>query len=176
MMDMQEIKARRPHLQQPPATPGADDSAESIEELDPSVQTAPLLAANGSELDSRGRARKHQKQVGSWIQYVLDRVWSVTFLSIACFGLHEAQFVHEVLYAPEAHRAWVNLGIFFSTLVVLFGSYIEIYRSMLLGEKVSYEKAKTSTHAMLFSMCAAGIWCVLLSLLLLYGSVRNGLV
>ncbi|GAB9477359.1 hypothetical protein Gpo141_00014424 [Globisporangium polare] len=153
MMDMQEIKARRPHAQQPP-TPGADDNGE---ELDPSVQTAPLLAANGSELDSRGRARKNQKQVGSWIQYVLDRVWSVVFLGVACFGLHEAQFVHEVLYAPEAHRAWVNLGIFFSTLVVLFGSYIELYRSMVLGEKVSYEKAKTSTHAMLFSMCAAGL-------------------
>lgn len=175
MMDMQEIKARRPHAQQSPATPGVDDSAEPIEELDPSVQTAPLLAANGSELDSRGRARKHQKQVGSWIQYVLDRVWSVAFLSVACFGLHEAQFIHEVLYAPEAHRVWVNLGIFFSTLVVLFGSYIELYRSMLLGEKVSYEKAKTSTHAMLFSMCAAGIWCVLLSQLLLYGGCKGGM-
>lgn len=162
MMDMQEVKARRPHGKQPTSN---DDSADAdqqhVEELDPSVQTAPLLAANGSELDARGRARKHNKQVGSWIQYVLDRVWSVLFLGVACFGLHEAQFVHEVLYAPEAHRPWVNLGIFFSTLVVLFGSYIELYRSMLLGETVSYEKAKTSTHAMLFSMVAAGLWCVL---------------
>lgn len=146
-MEMQEMKERKAHAKQVQA------DEEHSEEVDPSVQTAPLL----SEQDPRGRT----KHAPSWLRYILDRVWSAIFFSIACFGLYEAQFVHEVLYAPEAHRGSVNLGIFFSTLVVLFGSYIELYRSMVLGEKVSYDTAKTSTHAMLFSMCAAALWYVL---------------
>jgi hypothetical protein len=44
---------------------------------------------------------------------------------------------------------------------VLFGCYIEVYRNLILGEKVSYETAKSATHGMLFSMVLAGIWCVL---------------
>ncbi|KAF1325945.1 hypothetical protein FI667_g8822, partial [Globisporangium splendens] len=148
MMDMQEVKPRKAHARRDDDG-GVQEDSEHIGEVDPSVQTAPLL----SDADPRGRSRA----TPFWLQYVLDRVWSAIFFGVACVGLYEAQFVHEVLYAPEAHRAYVNLGILFSTLVVLFGSYIELYRSMILGEKVRYENAKTSTHAMLFSMCAAGV-------------------
>lgn len=154
MMDMQEIKARKPHAGAtsdntlPVATAVPEE-----EELDPSVQSAPLL-------DEHARRRRHDKNVRSWVQAVLDRVWSAAFLAVAGFGLHEAQFVHELLYAREAKRAWVHAGIGCASLVVLFGSYIELYRSMLLREKVSYETARTSTHGMLVSMLAAGVWCV----------------
>lgn len=160
MMEMQDVKARKPHSA---AAAAADELP--VEELDPSVQTAPLLSERNSSSSVNDRLdqhhqqqqrRRHSKNVKSWVQYVLDRVWSAAFLAVASFGLYEAQFVHEVLYAPEANRAWVNAGIFCATLVVLFGCYIELYRSMLLGEKVSYETAKTSTHGMLASMLLTG--------------------
>lgn len=40
--------------------------------------------------------------------------------------------------------------------MVLFGCYIELYRSMLQGEKFSYESAKPSTHSMLAFMLLTG--------------------
>ncbi|TYZ62850.1 hypothetical protein PybrP1_003579 [[Pythium] brassicae (nom. inval.)] len=150
MMDMQEIKARKPHAGAPNNAPSVAAAAEEKEEIDPSVPSAPLL-------DEHARRRRHDKNVGSWVQTILDRVWSAAFLAVAGFGLHEAQFVHELLYAREARRAWVHAGIGCASLVVLFGSYIELYRSMLLREKVSYETARTSTHGMLASMVAAGV-------------------
>lgn len=163
MMDMQEVKARKPHSAA--AANGSSalpQPAIGEEELDPSVQSAPLLSESE-------RRKRHDKSVKSWVQAVLDRVWSAAFLGVAGFGLHEAQFVHELLYAREARRAWVHAGIFAASLVVFFGSYIELYRSMLLREKVSYETARTSTHAMLASMVASGIWCVARGLLVVLG-------
>ena len=153
MMDMQEVKARKPHSVA--AQTLQDHDTHDSQEVDPSVQTAPLLHGNDSEQHER---RRHGKHVKSWVQFVLDRVWSAAFLAVASFGLHEAQFVHEVLYAPEANRVYVHAGIGSATLVVFIGCYIELYRSLLLGERVSYATAKTSTHAMLCAMVATGVW------------------
>jgi hypothetical protein len=150
MMDMQEIKERRR-----PVAGDATAASDVQEEVDPSVPpTAPFL--NGPTVRRRQRS---SIEVG--IKYVFDRLWSLAFFTVACFGLHETQFVHEVLYARHANRTFVMLFIASSTLVVLFGCYIEVYRNLILGEKVSYETAKSATHGMLFSMVLAGIWCVL---------------
>ncbi|DAZ94579.1 TPA: hypothetical protein N0F65_004339 [Lagenidium giganteum] len=139
MMDMQEVTERR-RLK--------DDYDEERKEVDPSV--------NGSPEAEMAAARK-RRSGGSWLRYVTDRVWPTIFLTVATFGLHEAKFVQELLYSHVANRTFVNLGIFFSTSVMLFASYIEVYRSMLLGDHVRYENAKTSTHGMLVSMIAASI-------------------
>lgn len=144
-MEMQEIKERK--------RPAAAAAAVREEEVDPNVQaTAPLMGGDGSA----GSRRRSSIEVG--LRYVADRFWSGVFFLVACLGLYEVQFVHEVLYARHADRTFVNLFIAFSTLVVLFGSYIEVYRNLYLGEKVSYENAKSSTHGMLISMVLAGLW------------------
>ncbi|KAG7385019.1 hypothetical protein PHYPSEUDO_002031 [Phytophthora pseudosyringae] len=138
MMHMQEVKERRPHSQR-----NADDDEDEAQqtETDPMVADAPA---------------PRRSQPESWLRFVMDKIWSVTFLSVACLGLYEANFVPELLHAPGANRTFVHLGIFFGTLLGVFGCYIEVYRSMILGERVHYESAKTATHAMLASMLASG--------------------
>ncbi|CAH0493850.1 unnamed protein product [Peronospora farinosa] len=96
-------------------------------------------------------------QPESWVRFVMDKIWSLTFLSVACFGLYEVNFVSDLLHASHANRNFVHLGILFGTLLGLFGGYIEVYRSMILGERVHYANAKTATHGMLVSIMASGI-------------------
>uniref|UniRef100_M4BMW0 Transmembrane protein 107 n=1 Tax=Hyaloperonospora arabidopsidis (strain Emoy2) TaxID=559515 RepID=M4BMW0_HYAAE len=87
----------------------------------------------------------------------MDKLWSLVFLTVASLGLYEAQFVSEIVHAPHANRNFVHLGILFGTLLAVFGGYIEVYRSVLLGEHVKYESVKTATHGMLASMLASGL-------------------
>ncbi|OWZ00479.1 putative membrane protein [Phytophthora megakarya] len=134
MMDMQEVKERRPHSVE-------EDNEQEQKEADPMV---PNVSTPQRSLPE------------SWLTFVLDRIWAVAFLTVASFGLYEAHFVSDLLHAPHANRTFVHLGIFFGTLLGLFGCYIEVYRSMILGEQVHYESAKTATHGMLVSMLASG--------------------
>ncbi|CAI5742857.1 unnamed protein product [Peronospora destructor] len=105
-------------------------------------------------LDPTPRPRS---QPESWVRFVMDRLWSLTFLSVACLGLYEADFVSALLHASHANRNFVHLGILFGTLLGLFGCYIEVYRSLILGERVHYDNAKTATHGMLVSIMASGV-------------------
>ncbi|KAG6948045.1 hypothetical protein JG688_00015270 [Phytophthora aleatoria] len=137
MMDMQEVKERRPRLQRN----GDDDDDTEQTETDPMVPDTPT---------------PRRSQPETWVRFVMDKIWSVAFLAVACLGLYEADFVSDLLHAPHANRSLVHLGIFFGTLLGVFGCYIEVYRSMILGEHVHYESAKTATHGMLVSMLASG--------------------
>ncbi|KAL4163912.1 hypothetical protein KRP22_004539 [Phytophthora ramorum] len=139
MMHMQEVKERRPHAQRTAAE--SDEQTENIE-TDPMVPHA--------------RSGRRAQAAESWVRFVLDRIWSLTFLTVASLGLYEADFVPQLLHASHAHRSFVHLGILFGTLLGVFGTYIEVYRSMILGENVHYESAKTATHGMLASMVASG--------------------
>ncbi|EQC28727.1 hypothetical protein SDRG_13601 [Saprolegnia diclina VS20] len=94
---------------------------------------------------------------GSATGNVVTKLISALFFVAACYGLDEVRFLHVLLYASHADRPMVNLGIFFCTLVVLLGSYMEYYRSSYLGETLTYESAKTTTHGMLASMILAGV-------------------
>lgn len=134
MMEMQEVKERRPHSQR-------HEEEEETFETDPMVSGLPT-------------ARRSQPE--SWVQLVMDKIWSVVFLTVACLGLYEADFVPQLLHAPHANRSFVHLGILFATLLGAFGAYIEVYRSMIRGENVNYESAKTATHGMLVSMLLSG--------------------
>jgi hypothetical protein len=136
MMHIQEIKERRPH-------PAGDDEDAQETETDPMVP------------DVASPRRPHPE---SWLRFVLDRVWSMAFLSVAVLGLYEADFFPQLLRAPHAHRGFVHLGVFFASLLGLFGCYIELYRGVVRGERVHYESAKTATHGMLVSMLASGVW------------------
>ena len=98
----------------------------------------------------------------SWVRFAMDKLWSLVFLTVASLGLYEAQFVSEIVHAPHANRNFVHLGILFGTLLAVFGGYIEVYRSVFLGEHVKYESVKTATHGMLASMLASGLWYVLI--------------
>ncbi|KAG6616668.1 uncharacterized protein IUM83_13041 [Phytophthora cinnamomi] len=141
MMRMeQEVTARRPLS----ARAGEDDDAEGLQD----AETDPMVAAAPS-------ARRAQL-AESWLQLVLDRIWSLTFLAVASLGLYEADFVPQLLHAPHARRGFVHLGVLFGSLLGLFGGYIEVYRGVVLGERVHYKTAKTATHGMLASMLASG--------------------
>lgn len=146
-MEMQEVKERK---RKTPAQDAQEPAAGDSEDV-----TDPTVPALGG-----ARKAKGGKSGGTWLGYIMDRLWSLVFFTVASLGLYEMHFVQEVLYAPEANRRFVHLGIFCCTLVVLFGCYIEIYRSMLLHEKVRYENAKSSTHGMLASIIATGVWYV----------------
>ena len=91
------------------------------------------------------------------LSFIARKLIACLFFIAAAFGLHEVNFVNECLYSPYVNRTWLNSGLFFSSLVMLFASYIEVYRSVILNEKVSYETAKTSTHGMLISLIGAGV-------------------
>lgn len=146
-MEMQEVKERK---RKTPAQDVQEPTAGDDEDV-----TDPTVPALGGTRKAKG-----SKSGGTWLGYIMDRLWSLVFFTVASLGLYEMHFVQEVLYAPEANRTFVHLGIFCCTLVVLFGCYIEIYRSMLLHEKVRYENAKSSTHGMLASIIATGVWYV----------------
>ncbi|EEY69681.1 uncharacterized protein PITG_19299 [Phytophthora infestans T30-4] len=139
MMDMQEIKERHPRSQRNGDDEGETDHAET----DPMVSNTPA-------------PRRSQPEI--WVRFVMDKIWSVAFFSVACLGLYEADFVSDLLHAPHANRSFVHLGILFGTLLGVFGCYIEVYRSMILGERVHYETAKTATHGMLVSVLASGFF------------------
>ncbi|CAK4068504.1 unnamed protein product [Aphanomyces euteiches] len=125
-----------------------------IEEIDLNEASAEVqpLAPNGPASESTS-GPKGGKAVGD----IMTKFICLIFLIVATLGLHEVRFWHVLLYASHANRPMVNLGIFFCTVVVLIGSYMEYYRSLYLGEKLEYKKAQTSTHAILASMCLAGI-------------------
>lgn len=142
MMDMQEVKARRGALQE-----DAQDAA------DDGVETEPMIPAEPDD-DVRG-LRKPPK---SWLTLVTERVWPCIFLGVATMGLYEADFVHEVLHSPLVNRSFLNLGVGFASLVMGVAAYIEVYRSLIRGEKVSYATARTSTHFMLIGMLLSGLW------------------
>lgn len=147
MMTMeQEVTPRRPHS----ARVGDSDDADELmdKETDPMVSAAPNSSA------------RRAQQAESWVQFVLDRIWSLAFLGVASLGLYEAEFVPELLQAPHARREFVHLGVLFASLLGLFGAYIEVYRGMILGERVHYATAKTATHGMLASMLASGFWYI----------------
>lgn len=147
MMEMRDAKERP--LRRGIQHGGAEDAAGDVAETDPMVPDAP------EESDfSRGLRKPPQ----SWLTFVTDRIWPVAFLSVASLGLHEAGFVHEILYSPVANRAFIHLALAFASLVVLVGSYVEVYRSMICGERVSYATARTSTHCMLAFMALSGVW------------------
>ncbi|TMW59165.1 hypothetical protein Poli38472_007310 [Pythium oligandrum] len=148
MMDMQEIKERKRARPQG----NEHEEAEAEAEVDPSV---PLVDATGRRIKSK------RSSIEKGIQYVVDRFWPTVFLTLASVGLYELRFVHALLYASHANRLFVNLFILCSTLVVLFGSYIEVYRNLYMKEKVSYETAKTSTHGMLLCMVLAGLFFII---------------
>ncbi|RLN59628.1 hypothetical protein BBJ29_002221 [Phytophthora kernoviae] len=93
----------------------------------------------------------------TWLRFITDRIWPGVFLVVACLGLYEADFVSDVLHSLHANRSFVHLGILFGTLLGLFGCYVEVYRSMILGEQVSYTPAKTATHGMLVPMLTSGL-------------------
>ncbi|OQS00819.1 hypothetical protein ACHHYP_02406 [Achlya hypogyna] len=127
-------------------TPASDDEASEVAPLAPEV--TPLAV----EKDSSSALRE-----GSATSSVFTKLICVIFFVAACFGLDEVRFLHVLLYASHANRPMVNLGIFFCTVVVLLGSYMEYYRASYLGEKLNYESAKTTTQAMLASMILAGV-------------------
>jgi hypothetical protein len=126
-----------------------DSTADDVSETDPMVPDAP---------EDSDFSRGLRKSPSSWLTFVTDRVWPAVFLTVACLGLHEAGFVHEVLRSPAANRAFVHLALAFSSVVVLVGAYVEVYRSMICGERVSYATARTSTHCMLAFMALSGVW------------------
>ncbi|KAJ0396896.1 hypothetical protein P43SY_000162 [Pythium insidiosum] len=150
MMDMQEIKERKPHnAHQEPS------DRQHEEEVDPEVPVSTPLMASGAA------ARRQRSSLEVGIKFVTDRFWPTVFFTVAAVGLYEARFVQRVLYSDHANRLFVNLFIFCASMVMLFGSYIELYRNFFLGEKVTYEKAKTSTHGMLLFMFLAGVcFCI----------------
>ncbi|RLN61702.1 hypothetical protein BBJ29_009927 [Phytophthora kernoviae] len=139
MMEMQDVKERRPHSQR--AAGGTQDGEET--------ETDPMVPSMREERRSKPE---------TWLRFIVDRIWPGVFLVVACLGLYEAGFVSDVLHSPRANRSFVHLGILFGTLLGLFGCYIEVYRSMILGEQVSYTTAKTATHGMLVSMMASGLF------------------
>ena len=105
---------------------------------------------------------KDEQEKEDTLSFIARKLVAFLFFISASFGLHEVNFVNECLYSPYVNRMWFNLGLFFSSSVMLFASYIEVYRSAILNEKVSYETAKTSTHGMLISLIGAGIRSVLI--------------
>ncbi|RLN57547.1 hypothetical protein BBJ28_00001646 [Nothophytophthora sp. Chile5] len=143
MMEMQDVKERRPH-----SLRSADPAEDALE-----TETDPMVPPDAPSLQSRRRSTPE-----SWLRFVFDRIWAVAFLAAASLGLYEADFFREVLHSPLANRGFVHLGVLFASLLVLFGGYIEVYRSMVLGEQVSYATARTATHGMLVSMAASGLW------------------
>ncbi|KAI9919427.1 hypothetical protein PsorP6_017489 [Peronosclerospora sorghi] len=140
MMHMQEVKARRPISRD--TIEDDDDAAET--ETDPMVSFPKFEPTRTLQADS-------------WVRFVMDKIWSLAFLSVACLGLYEAEFIPELLHAPNANRIFVHVGILFGTLLGVFGCYIEVYRRVILGERVHYEAVKTATHGMLLSMLASGV-------------------
>lgn len=148
MMEMQEVKERRAAGMEAPA---------DARETDPMVPEAP---------ESSDLARGLRKAPRSWLSLVSERVWPAVFLTVASLGLHEADFLGLVLRSPLANRPAVHLALALSSVVVLLGAYIEVYRSMICGERVSYETARSSTHAMLAFMLLSGAWWVELELVL----------
>jgi hypothetical protein len=121
----------------------------AIEEKGDEAEVAPLAP----EANPINHSSRHGSAAGN----LFTKLICVVFFSLACLGLHDVQFLHVLLYSSHANRPLVNLGIFFCTIVVVVGSYMEYYRSSYLGEHLNYESAKTSTHAMLLSMILAGI-------------------
>ncbi|CAH0479293.1 unnamed protein product [Peronospora belbahrii] len=137
MMHMQEVRERRlfsQHIRE-------DEKDQEQTEMDPILSNALPI---------------RRSQPESWVRFVMDKTWSFTFLIVASFGLYEANFLSDLLYAPHANRRLIHLGILFGTLLGGFGCYIEVYRSMVLGERVHYDNAKTATHGMLVSMLLSG--------------------
>ena len=132
MMDMQDLQQRK----------------KKKEEVEVDADVPSLQPARAP----RGR------KANSWSKYVVDRIWPTIFLVCAALGLYEAKFWQVLLYSREANRFYINLGVFWSSLVVLCGTYIEIYCSLYLGQHVRYENAKTTTHVMLASIVLAGVW------------------
>ncbi|OQR93483.1 hypothetical protein THRCLA_08434 [Thraustotheca clavata] len=116
---------------------------------DEAAEVAPLAPEN----ESNGSALQEGSKTGD---YFTKFICIIIFIA-ACFGLDEVRFVHVLLYASHANRPMVNLGIFFCTIVVLLGSYLEYYRASYCGEKLNYESAKSTTQAMLASIILAGI-------------------
>jgi hypothetical protein len=138
--------------------------SKKVQEIDPTVaSSAPL-----EQEDDRGHGTRGSRRSDSWIRFISDRIWPSLFFIAGLFGLHEGNFLQILLYSKQVNRSWIHGGVFFSTLCVLFGSYIEVYRNMILGEKVHYETAKTSTHGMLMSIVLAG-FCFLFGLWPVYG-------
>ncbi|ETW01575.1 hypothetical protein H310_06221 [Aphanomyces invadans] len=119
---------------------------------DDEAEVAPLAPNGTSSATAASRRPK-----GSALGDIVTKFMCVVFLVVACLGLHEVRFWHVLLYSSHANRPLVNLGIFFSTAVVLLGSYLEYYRALYLGETLEYKKAQSTTHAILASIVLAGI-------------------
>ena len=142
---MQEVTARRPgHGHDDVVVHDEHDVAETVSMLPASVPRQRSLPER-------------------WVRVAVDKLWSLVFLSVACLGLFEANFVTDIVHAASAHRIFVHLGVLCGTLLGVFGGYIEVYRNVVLGEHVRYESVKTATHGMLASMLLSGLWYVLSS-------------
>ena len=122
-------------------------NVEDIDLNDPEVE--PLAPGGGATPST------HKKN--SAIGDIVTKLVCAVFLVSAGFGLHEVRFWDVLLYASHANRPMINLGIFFCSVVVLLGSYLEYYRAIYLGEKLEYKKAASTTHGILAAMCLAGV-------------------
>ncbi|KAF0696585.1 Aste57867_12654 [Aphanomyces stellatus] len=124
---------------------------EEIDLNDDSTAEVQPLAPNA------GNPPAHGGHKSSAMSNILTKFWSLAFLVVATLGLHEVRFLHVLLYASHASRPMVNLGIFCCTIVAVLSAYLDYYRAMYKGEKVEYKKAQSTTHAILASMCIAGL-------------------
>ncbi|KAL7691167.1 putative transmembrane protein [Plasmopara halstedii] len=141
MMHMQEIKERHHQIQR---GRNSDDEMD-VTEIDPMVP---------NNLASR------RLNPESWMRVVMNKIWPVALFVVACLGMYEVNFVSEILHSSTANRNFVHLSIIFGTLLGGFACYIEVYRSIIRGEHVRYESAKTATHGMMASMLASGLCAI----------------
>eukprot|EP00753_Platysulcus_tardus_P022583 PLAT9787.1.p3 GENE.PLAT9787.1~~PLAT9787.1.p3 ORF type:complete len:187 (+),score=98.75 PLAT9787.1:646-1206(+) len=79
-------------------------------------------------------------------------------ISAASFTLlYYLDFFAAMTHSPLVSRGWFDIGLLLLTAQMSIVTYLEVFRSMMLGEKLEYENARTSSQLLTALILACSI-------------------